>query len=130
MARELLTRNGVPATALTRMRVTQATATVLNHSLKLIASVEVERPDDLGMEYSLFFVSDPVSDEKSVIWFQQPKSETDAEAVYLIDLLVAGHNGDRMFVRRVFYENDKYEVYKNRDGRWIKEFASEVFGCL
>ena len=39
-------------------------------------------------------------------------------------------NGDRMFVRRVFYENDKYEVYKNRDGRWIKEFESEVFGCL
>jgi hypothetical protein len=39
MARELLTSNGVPATSLNRMRVTQATATVLNHSLKLIASV-------------------------------------------------------------------------------------------
>jgi hypothetical protein len=130
MARELLTSYGVPATSLNRMRVTQATATALNHSLKLIASVEVERPDDLGMEYSLFFVTDPVSDEKSAIWFQQSKSETDAEAVYFIDLLGTIHNGDRMFVRRVFYENDKYEVYKNRDGRWIKEFESEVFGCL
>jgi hypothetical protein len=130
MARELMKTNGVPAPSLNRMRVTQATAAVLNHSLKLIASVAVERPDDLGMEYSLFFVSDPVSDEKSTIWFQKPKSETDAEALYLIDLLVAANSGDRMLVRRVFYENDKYEVYKNRNGRWTKEFASEVFGCL
>jgi hypothetical protein len=130
MAKEVLTSNGVPATSLTRMRLTQVTATELNHSLRLIASVEVERSDDSGMEYSLFFLSDPVSDEKSVVWFQQPKGETDAEAIYLIDLLVTEHDGDRMFVRRVFYENYRYEVYKNRDGHWIKEFASEVFGCL
>ncbi len=103
VARELLTGNGVPAASLNRMRLTQVTATELNHSLKLIASAEIERSDKLGMEYSLFFVSDAVSDKKSVIWFQQPKGETDAEAVYLIDLLFAEHNGDRMFVRRVFY---------------------------
>lgn len=82
------------------------------------------------MEYSLFFVTDSVSNEKSVIWFQHPTSETDAEAVYLLDHLDAGQNGDRMFVRRVFYENYKYEVYRNRSGRWMKEFASDVFGCL
>ena len=130
VARELLTSKGVPAKSLLRMRLTQVTATELNRSLKLIASVEVERSDNLGMEYSLFFVCDPVSDEKSVIWFQQPEGETDAEAVYLIDFLPAEHNGDRMFVRRVFYENYKYEVYRHGDGRWIREFASEVFGCL
>jgi len=82
------------------------------------------------MEYSLFFVGDAVSDEKSIIWFQQPGGETDAEAVYLIDFLPAEQNGERMFVRRVFYENYKYEVYRRGDGRWIREFASEVFGCL
>jgi hypothetical protein len=130
MAREILLSNGVPVASLERMHVTQATATELNHSLKLIASVEVERPDKLGMEYSLFFVSDPVSDEKSVIWFQHPKGETEAEALYLIDHLDDEQNGDRMFVRRVFYENYKYEVYRHRDGRWIREFASDVFGCL
>ena len=130
VARELLTSKGVSAKSLSRMRLTQVTATELNHSLKLIASVEVERSDKLSMEYSLFFVCDPVSDEKSVIWFQQPEGETDAEAVYLIDFLPAEHNGDRMFVRHVFYENYKYEVYRHGDGRWIREFASEVFGCL
>jgi hypothetical protein len=130
VARELLTSKGVPAKSLNRIRLTQVTATELNHSLKLIASVEVERSDKLGMEYSLFFICDPVSDEKSIIWFQQPESETDAEAVYLIDFLPAEHDGDRMFVRRVFYENYKYEVYRHGDGRWIREFASEVFGCL
>ena len=130
VARELLTSKGVPAKSLPRMRLIQVTATELNHSLKLLASVEVERSDKLGMEYSLFFICDPVSDEKSVIWFQQPEGETDAEAVYLIDFLRAEHNGERMFVRRVFYENYKYEVYRRADGRWTREFASEVFGCL
>jgi len=130
VARELLTSKGAPVKSLHRMHLTQVTAAELNHSLKLIASVEVERPDDLGLEYSLFFICDPVSDEKSVIWFQQPKGETDAEAVYFIDILFAEHKGDRMFVRRVFYENYKYEVYRQRDGRWMREFASEVFGCL
>jgi hypothetical protein len=130
VASEILTSKGVPAKSLLRMRLTQVTATELNHSLKLIASVEVERSDKLGMEYSLFFICDPVSDEKSVVWFQQPEGETDAEAVYLIDFLPAERNGERMFVRRVFYENYKYEVYMRGDGRWIREFASEVFGCL
>lgn len=130
LAREILTSKGVPSASLTRMRLTQVVATELNHSLKLIASVEIERANKLGMEYSLFFVSDPVSNEKSVIWFQQPKGETDAEAVYLIDHLDDKQNGDRIFVRRVFYENYRYEVYKSRDSHWVKEFTSDVFGCL
>jgi hypothetical protein len=130
VAREILISSGVPAASLNRMRVAQVTATELNHSLKLIASVEVERADKLGIEYSLFFVSDPASNQNLVVWFQHPKSETEAEAVYFIDHLDGEQSGDRMFVRRVFYENYKYEVYRQRDGRWIKEFASEVFGCL
>ena len=129
-AREILTSEGVPTKSLTRMRLTQVTATELNHSQTLIASVEIERADKLNTDYSIFFVLDPTSNKKSVVWFQHSKGETDAEAVYLIDLRVAERNGDRMFVRRVFYENYRYEVYKNRGGRWTKEFASEVFGCL
>jgi hypothetical protein len=129
-AREILTSQGVPTESLTRLRLTQVTATEVNHSQKLIASVEIERADKLNMDYSLFFVLDPLSDKKSVVWFQHTKGETDAEAVYLIDLLLAEHSGDRMIVRRVFYENYRYEVYKSREGRWIREFTSEVFGCL
>ena len=129
-AREILTSEGVPAESLTRLRLTQVTATELNRSQKLIASVEIKRADKLNMDYSLFFVLDPLSSKKSVVWFQHSKGETDAEAIYLIDLLAAEHNGDRMIVRRVFYENYRYEVYKNRGDRWTKEFASEVFGCL
>jgi hypothetical protein len=131
LSREILISEGVPAASLTRMRLDQVVAMQLNHSMKLIASVEVERLDKMGMEYSLFFVADPDSDRKSTIWLQRVKGETDAEAVYLIDHLDVAKDGtDRMFVRRVFYENYKYEVYKNSDGRWVKEFASEVFGCL
>jgi hypothetical protein len=113
------------------MRLDQLVAMQFNHSMKLIASVEVERLDKMGMEYSLFFVADPDSDRKSTIWFQRVKGETDAEAVYLIDHLDVAKDGtDRMFLRRAFYENYRYEVYKNSGGLWIKEFASEVFGCL
>jgi hypothetical protein len=131
LAKEILTSNGAPAASLSRVRLDQVTATQLNHSLKLIASVEVERADKLNMDYSLFFIADPVSSEKSIIWFQHSNGETDAQALYLIDQLNAGQNGiDRLFVRRVFYENYSYEVYENRDGHWVKDFASEVFGCL
>lgn len=131
VAKKILTSKGVPSASLTRMRLDQVTATELNHAPKLVAAVEVERADKLGMEYSVFFVADPVSNENSVIWFQHSKGETDAEAVYLIDQLDVEKNGtDSMFVRRVFYENYRYEVYKNRNGRWVKEFTSEVFGCL
>jgi len=131
VARKILTSKGASAASLTRMRLDQVTATELNHAPKLIAAVEVERADKLGMEYGVFFVVDPVSDENSVIWFQRPKGETDAEAVYLLDQPNVEKNGtDRMFVRRVFYENYRYEVYRNRNGRWVKEFTSEVFGCL
>jgi hypothetical protein len=131
VAKKILTSKGVPPASLTRMRLAQVTATELNHDQKLVAAVEVDRADKLGMEYSVFFVADPASNENSVIWFQHSKSETDAEALYLIDQLEVEKNGtDRMIVRRVFYENYSYEVYKNRDGRWVKEFASEVLGCL
>ena len=130
IAREILMGKGVPTASLARIHLNQTTAIELNHLPKLIASAEVERADKLGMEYSLFFVADPVSNEKWVIWFQHPQSETDGEAVYLIDHLDVGNGVDRMFVRRVSYENYKYEVYEYRGGRWLKEFTSEVFGCL
>ena len=57
------------------MRVTQATATVLNHSLKLIASVEVERPDDLGMDtaFSLFQTRFPMKNRLS--GFSSPRAK-------------------------------------------------------
>jgi hypothetical protein len=129
IAREILRAKGAPAASLKRMLFNQITVMELGHSMKLIASVEIERVDKLGMEYSLFFVADPVSKENSVVWFQHSMGTTDAEAVYLIDHLNADGT-DRMFVRRVFYENYSYEVYKSRDGRWVKEFTSEVFGCL
>jgi len=129
-AREILTSEGVPTESLSRLRLTQATATELDHSRELIASAEIERTDKLNMDYSLFFVLEPLSHKKSVVWFQHSKGETDAEAVYLIDFLVGEHTRDRMIVRRVFYENYRYEVYQNRDGGWTREFASEVFGCL
>jgi hypothetical protein len=67
---------------------------------------------------------------KSIVWFQQPKSETEAEAVYFIDKLFTTTKGDRMFVRRVFYENYKFEVYRYQDGSWIREFASDFLGCM
>jgi hypothetical protein len=130
LAREILMDKGVAAKSLKRMRLVQVTATELNDSLKVLASVEVERSDKLGMEYSLFFICDPISNVKSIVWFQQPKSETDAEAVYFVDKLFTTAKGDRIFVRRVFYENYKFEVYRYQDGRWIREFASDFLGCM
>ena len=131
LAKEILTRRGASVAGLSRVRLTQITVTEIEGRLQLIVSAEIERPDKMGMEYSLFFIADPHSNDANVIWFQQPKGETDAETVYLLDQL-GGNNGsgDRVFVRRVFYENYRYDVYRVQQGQWNKEFESAVFGCL
>jgi len=55
------------------------------------------------MDYSLFFVLDPLSSKKSVVWFQHSKGENDAEAILShLTLLAAEHNGDRMIVSSRF----------------------------
>jgi hypothetical protein len=131
LAKQILTKRGAPVADLSRMRLTQIAATKLVGRSQLVVSAEVERLDQMGMEYSLFFIADPHSEETKIIWFQKPKGETDAEALYFLDQLGENNDGnDRIFVRRVFYENYRYEVYGNEDGHWKKEFQSDVFGCL
>ncbi len=98
---------------------------------EIVASVEVETTDKSGMQDSLFFTAKPGSDEPSVIWYQHPRSETDAEAVYVVDVIdIDGRGLPDLVVRRVFYENYRYEVYRQQDGRWKQLFQTQVFGCL
>jgi hypothetical protein len=133
LAKGLLTRRGAPLTAISRLRLTQIVVTELNGRSQLVISAEIQRADKMGMEYSLFFIADPHSEETDIIWFQQPKGETDAEALYFLDHLGGSGNKDgseRIFVRRVFYENYRYEAYRIVGRHWNKEFQSEVFGCL
>jgi len=131
LAAEIFRKRGASVSSLARIRIDQAAAIEIDHSLKLISSVEIETADQSGMEYSLFFVAEPGLSKESIIWFQHPMSEVNAEAVYLIDYLARdGARPGRLVVRRVFYENYRYEVYALRGGKWTKEFASEIFGCL
>jgi hypothetical protein len=131
IAKEILTKRDTPLADLSRMRLTQIAATKLDGRSQLVVSAEVERLDHMGMEYSLFFIAAPHSEETNVIWFQEPKGETDAEALYFLDQLDGSNAAnDRIFVRRVFYENYRYEVYRSEEGHWKKEFQSDVFGCL
>jgi hypothetical protein len=91
----------------------------------------VELPEDSGMEYSLFFTVKPDNSDPSIIWYQRPQSEMDAEALYLVDLLdVDGDGSNELIARRVFYENYRYEVYKRLHSRWEQIFKTEVLGCL
>jgi hypothetical protein len=93
----------------------------------------VERPDDLGMEYSLFFVSDPVSDEKSknrLSGFRYPRAKLMPKLFISLTYLSPRTMVTGCMFVAFSMKTTSIEVYKNRDGRWIKEFASDVFGCL
>lgn len=129
LAKEILTKRGASVAALARLLLAQIAVTEIARRPQLIVSAEIERPDKMGMEYSLFFIADPHSNEATVLWFQKPKGETDAEAIYLLDQLRGDNGVERIFVRRVFYENYRYEVYRNQKAHWSKEFESAVFGC-
>lgn len=83
------------------------------------------------MQESLFFVAKTTGNVASVIWYQHPQSETDAEALYLVDLMdLLGDGVNELIVRRVFYENYRYEVYKRQGQEWKQIFQTAVFGCL
>ena len=132
LAEMIFTDKGVKSSAFARMRFGQLTVTKLDFGVpEIVASVEIERPDKLGMEYSLFFTAKPSSKDASVIWYQHSLSETEAEAVYIVDVIDTDRDGaNELIARHVFYENYRYEVYKQRNGHWEQAFKTEVFGCL
>jgi len=131
LAKEIFTSKGVPASSLARMVVDQIAVVDLNHASRIVASIAIERQDKLGPDYNLFVIADPVTGEHSVLWFQHPTKETEGEGLSLIDVLDFDKSGkDRLFVRRALYENYHYEVYGSAQGRWVKEFTSQTFGCL
>lgn len=126
----ILRSKGVPANLVDRMQIDQIAVTAISGVPKVFVALEIEREDKLGMEYSVSFIADLDTDSNSIIWFQHALSETDAEAVYLVDQLdINGDGADEIFTRRVFYENYQYEVFAYRSSGWDKEFATQVLGC-
>ncbi|SRR5260221_1990432 len=128
----ILTDKGVKASIAARLRVDQLTVVEFVPGVpEIVASVAVETDDESGMQESLFFIAKTTSNDHSVIWYQHPQSETDAEAVYLVDFMdLDGDGVNELIARRVFYENYRYEVYRRQDGRWKPIFQTDVFGCL
>jgi hypothetical protein len=132
LAKMILTDNGVNASIVARLRVDQVAVVEFVPGVpEIVASVAVETEDESGMQESLFFTAKTTSNDHSVIWYQHPQSETDAEAVYLVDFIdLDGDGVNELVARRVFYENYRYEVYKRQAGQWKRVFQTEVFGCL
>ncbi len=132
VAKVILTKKGVSASAVARLRVDQLAVVEFAPGIpEIVVSVAVETEDEVGMEESLFFIAKTASDDATVIWYQHPQGETDAEAVYLVDFIdLDGDGVNELVARRVFYENYRYEVYKRQGGHWKQIFQTEVFGCL
>ena len=79
----------------------------------------------------MFFTAKLRDGIPSVVWYQKAQSETEAEAVYIVDLIdLDGDGVNELVVRRAFYENYRYEVYKRRNGKWEQIFKTDILGCL
>jgi hypothetical protein len=132
LAKMILTEKGVSDSVVARLRVDQLSVVELAaRTPEIIASVAVEPADESRMEESLFFIAKTTGKDSHVLWYQHPQGETDAEAVYLVDVIDLDEDGtNELVARRVFYENYRYEVYKEQGGQWKEIFQTDIFGCL
>jgi len=132
LAKTILLEKAVKPSAADKLRVDQLAVVEFAPGVpEIVASAAIELADELGMEDSLFFIAKTSGKDPEVIWYQHPQGETDAEAVYLVDLIdLEGDGVNELIVRRVFYENYRYEVYKRQGQEWKQIFQTEVFGCL
>jgi hypothetical protein len=132
LARLILNKKGVSPSEAERLQVDQLTVIEFVPGIpEIVASVEIPTADKSGMEASLFFTVSVTNDDKSIVWYQHPLSETEAEAVYVVDVIdIDGDGVLEIVARRVFYENYRYEVYQQQEEQWKKSFETEVFGCL
>ncbi len=132
LAKTILFEEGVKPSALDKLRVDQLAVVEFAPGVpEIVASVAIELADESGMEDSLFFIAKTSGKDPEVLWYQHPQGEADAEAVYIVDLIdLEGDGVNELIVRRVFYENYRYEVYKRQGQQWKQIFQTEFFGCL
>lgn len=132
IVRTIFASHGTHSSDLERLTIDQATVIEVESGIPEIAvSAEITRTDKYGMEYSLFLTSQLDGGTPSVIWYQKAQSETEAQAVYIVDLIdLDGDGVNELVARRAFYENYDYEVYKKRNGKWELIFKTDILGCL
>jgi hypothetical protein len=92
-------------------------------------AAELERSDKLGTQYSLFFTARLNSGAPTIVWYQRTQSETEAQGIYMVDMLDLDGQANELIALRQLYENYQYEVYKRSGCGWEQVFRSEVLGC-
>lgn len=123
-------KHGVPASSIANLSISQMWAVDLHGGPQLFVAAEIARKDGDGIDYSLSFLADRTGGVRFIFWFQHAAGETEAQAVYLVDQLdINGDGADELFLRRVFYENYRYEVYRQKGTGWEQEFATQILGC-
>ncbi len=134
LARMILIEKGVQPSTAAKLRLDQlAIVDFAPGTPEIVASVAVEPADESRMEESLFFIAKTTGRDPHVLWYQHPQGETEAEAeaVYLVDMIdLDGDGTNELVARRAFYENYRYEVYKQQGAEWKEIFQTDVFGCL
>jgi len=131
MARTFFTSKSVQPEDLKRLIISQATVVAFEPGApEIVAAAHVERSDKMGAQYSLFFTAKLSSDTPLVVWYQHAQAETEAEDLYIVDVIDLDGDGiNELVALREFYENYRYEVYKRRDSRWEQIFKTDVLGC-
>lgn len=131
-AEEILAAKGVNRRDIRKLFLHQAIAIELSPDVtQILVSARIDRPDGNGVEYSLSFAADDRDGgNHSTLWYQHAQSETEAEALYTVDVVdLDGDGVNELVARRVFYENYKYEVYKREKSGWEKIFSTGILGC-
>jgi hypothetical protein len=131
VAEKILASKGVSGRDIQRLALDQAVMIEFSSDVtKVVAAVEVERPDKFGIEFSLTFTADRDGGNPSTLWYQHAQSETEAEALYMVDVVdLDGDGSNELVARRVFYENYRYEVYKREKSGWERILNTGILGC-
>ncbi|HKW19546.1 MAG TPA: hypothetical protein VJO35_18700 [Terriglobales bacterium] len=130
LAAKVFQEHDAPASLVTNVSISQISLVDLHGVPQLFVAAEIPLADGGGIDYSLSFLADLAGGVKSILWFQHSPGEAEAEALYLIDQLDIDEDGiDELFLRRVFYENYRYEIYKHNPNGWEKVFATQILGC-
>lgn len=134
LARAAYSKNGVGASLVGKMEVSNLTATDLDGDggFELVGSFKIENnAGQTADTYALFMIFEPDAAglKPALTWFHRG-GEADAEERHLVDFVDLDGDGVAEVVAEGFYyESNDYVIYKRRQGRWLSVYQGGGGGC-
>lgn len=134
LARQIFAEKGVPSQAIFRTQLRSLQQRSLGGSERyLIGTYEIERADQMGLEFSLFLIARVAAKVPEYIEFWHAKTEVEGIIRLLVDHLDLDRNAvDEIVLREIYYENYSYVILARDKNKpvWREVFRTPTLGCL